>query len=77
VSLQGDEIGKLVAQSLEAKISDRRPWYSPADKMPDEPLIITSMVGEFDSVVVDMPSARNSAGTASGSAMTLRFALRN
>jgi hypothetical protein len=59
VSLQGDEIGRLVANALEGGIVDRRPWYQPADKLPDQPIISVPFQTDFDSLVVEMP-ARNS-----------------
>ena len=59
VPLQGEEIGKVIAQSLEGGVSERRPWYQPADKLPDEPVIDGAGPVEFDTVVVEMPSARN------------------
>jgi hypothetical protein len=62
VPLQGDEIGSLIARSLEGGIRQRRPWYEPSEKLPDEPIISAPMQEEFDTVVVEMPSARNSAG---------------
>lgn len=65
VPLEGEEIGRLIAQSLEGQINARRPWYMPAEKLPDEPIISTSMQNEFDTVVVEMPSARGSAATGS------------
>jgi hypothetical protein len=65
VPLQGEEIGKLIAQALESGVAERRPWYEPSDKLPDHPIINTQMQKEFDSVVVEMPSARGS--TAAGS----------
>jgi flavoprotein len=43
----------------------RRPWYEPSEKLPDEPIIGTQALTEFDTVVVEMPSTRNS--TAKGS----------
>jgi hypothetical protein len=58
VPLQGEEIGKVIAQSLESGVSERRPWYQPADKLPDEPVIDAADPTEFDTVVVEMPSAR-------------------
>jgi len=61
VPLQGDEIGRLVAQALEGGVTERRPWYGPMEKMPDEPIVSSSMQTEFDSVVVEMPTPRNSA----------------
>jgi|SRR5687768_2248730 len=67
VPLQGEEVGKLIAQSLEAGVNERRPWYEPLDKTPDEPIISAPMQGEFDAVVVEMPSARNSSASGSPS----------
>ena len=62
--LQGDEIGRLVANALEGGIVDRRPWYQPADKLPDQPIISVPFQTDFDSLVVEMP-ARNSSTTGS------------
>src|SRR5215208_7526759 len=39
VPLQGEEIGKLIAQALESGIKERRPWYLPSDDLPTEPAI--------------------------------------
>jgi len=63
VPLQGDEIGRLIAQSVEGRVTARRPWYKPSEKMPDQPVITGEMQAELDTVVVEMPSARNSAAT--------------
>jgi hypothetical protein len=57
VPLQGDEIGKLIAHSVEGGITERRPWYDPAEKLPDRPIFDAPMNTEFDTLVVDMPSA--------------------
>jgi hypothetical protein len=65
VPLQGDEIGRLIAQALVGGAAERRPWYEPSEKSPDQPIISTQMQTEFDSVVVEMPGARNSAATGS------------
>ena len=65
VPLQGEEIGRLIAQALESGVTARRPWYEPAEKSPDEPVISAPMQTEFDTVVVEMPAARNSVATAS------------
>jgi hypothetical protein len=59
VPLQGEEIGKLIAQSLEGGVTERRPWYGPSDKLPDKPIITTPAQTEFDTVVVEMPAARS------------------
>jgi hypothetical protein len=64
VPLQGEEIGALIAQSLEAGVKERCPWYEPLDKLPAESIISAPMQGEFDAVVVDMPTLRS---TPSGS----------
>jgi hypothetical protein len=63
--LQGEEIGQLIAHALSGRMAERRPWYEPSEKLPDEPIIGAQALTEFDTVVVEMPSARNS--TANGS----------
>jgi hypothetical protein len=65
VPLQGEEIGKLIAQALEGGVAERRPWYEPSDKTPERPIFTAPMQTEFDTVVVEMPGARNSAATGS------------
>jgi hypothetical protein len=60
VPLQGEEIGKVIAQTLEGGVRERRPWYEPSQKFPDEPLVDAAVQkAEFDTVVVEMPSARS------------------
>src|SRR5579872_473862 len=61
VPLQGEEIGRLIANSLESGIVERRPWYQAADKFPEQPIINAPSKAEFDTLVVDLPSAKNSA----------------
>lgn len=63
VPLQGEEIGHLIAHALEGGIKERRPWYEPSEKLPDEPVINAPMQNEFDTLVVEMPMARNATGT--------------
>ena|SRR5689334_9240471 len=58
VPLLGEEIGQLIAHALSNKVAERRPWYDPAEKLPDEPVIGTQALTDFDSVVVEMPPAR-------------------
>ena len=65
VPLQGEEIGRLIAQALESGVNERRPWYEPSEKPPQQPVISAQMPSEFDTVVVEMPNARNPAATAS------------
>lgn len=40
---------------------ERQPWYGPSEKLPDQPLIDAPMNTEFDTLVVNIPSARNNA----------------
>jgi hypothetical protein len=61
VPLQGDEIGRLIANSLESGIVERRPWYQAAEKFPDQPIINAPSRAEFDTLVVDMPGEKKSA----------------
>jgi hypothetical protein len=65
VPLQGEEIGQLIAHALSSRAAVRRPWYEPSEKLPDEPIIDTQALTEFDTVVVEMPSTRNSAAKSS------------
>src|SRR5437763_15699885 len=65
VPLQGEEIGKLIANALEGGVNDRRPWYEPSDQMPEKPIINAAMHTEFDTVVVEMPPTRNATATGS------------
>jgi hypothetical protein len=75
VPLQGEEIGKLIAQALESRVKERRPWYAPSGDMPTEPAINGSIEPELDTLVVDMPkrtpiavNKRGANGEASGRA---------
>jgi hypothetical protein len=61
VPLQGEEIGRLIAQALANGVKSRRPWYEPGEKLPDQP-IINAPRDEFESLVVEMPSARDATG---------------
>jgi hypothetical protein len=57
VPLQGEEIGRFVAQALQHRTAVRRPWYEPTESIPAEPLI-DEMVKEFDTLVVEAPEKR-------------------
>lgn len=63
VPLQGDEIGRLIANALEGGIVDRRPWYEPAEKLPEQPIISVPLENDYESLVVEMP-ARNASTVA-------------
>jgi hypothetical protein len=59
VPLEGGEIGELIARAVEASAAERRPWYEPTDRLPQEPLINGPALSEFDTLVVDMPPQRD------------------
>jgi hypothetical protein len=61
VALQGEEIGRLIANALEDGIVDRRPWYEPAEKLPDQAIISIPLLRDYDSLVVEMPASNSSA----------------
>lgn len=63
VPLQGEEIGAVIAQSIESGVTDRRPWYEPAESLPDQRIVKPPARLDFDTVVVEMPNARNSAAS--------------
>ena len=58
VALSGQEIGQLMARALEGGAIERPPWYEPSDGASNEPVIKSSHEMEFDSLVVDAPSAK-------------------
>jgi len=39
VALDGEEIGKLLAQSVKDGVVEKRPWYEPTIKLPFDPII--------------------------------------
>jgi hypothetical protein len=59
--LEGEEIGKLLARSVEKGVSHRVPWYEPLDSLPDQPVISTNMKATFDTVVVEDAETRMAA----------------
>jgi len=61
VPLQGEEIGALIAQSVERGVNDRRPWYEPSEHLPEQRVIDAPAMTDFDTVVVEMPTARSAA----------------
>jgi hypothetical protein len=43
VPLEGEEIGELIARSVEAGAPERCPWYDPMERLPQEPLFDSAM----------------------------------
>jgi hypothetical protein len=71
VPLEGDEIGRLIAHAVEGGITERRPWYDPSETLPDRPIIDAQMDMEFDTLVVDIPSAQKPAVKSSKDAASI------
>jgi len=61
VPLQGEEIGKLVAQAVQGGVVEKRPWYEPSKELPAVPIIKASLPEELDTVVVEGPRKWKSA----------------
>jgi hypothetical protein len=55
VPLEGEEIGFLLAQTLQDGVVEKKPWYDPSDKLSNEPIISKALNSDFDTVVVDFP----------------------
>jgi hypothetical protein len=53
VALEGEEIGQLLAQSLQDGVVEKRPWYEPSDKLCSPPIAPSNSGVDFDTVVVD------------------------
>jgi hypothetical protein len=60
VPLEGEEIGRLLAQSVQEGVEEKEPWYEPLEKMPGKPILRTN----FDTLVVDRRVDRNSSSEA-------------
>jgi hypothetical protein len=52
VPLEGDEIGKMVAQSVRDGVIDKRPWYEPSDAQPDKPINANHVKDHFDTLTI-------------------------
>ena len=56
VPLEGEEIGRLLGQSVQDGVVEKEPWYEPLDKVPGKPIRRTN----FDTLVVDRRVDRKS-----------------
>src|SRR5215468_4795057 len=53
VPLEGEEIGKLVAQAVQNGVVEKQPWYTPSEMLPRAPIVTGNMDIDFDRMVVD------------------------
>jgi hypothetical protein len=53
VPLAGEEIGKLLAQSVRDGVVAKQPWYEPSQTLPSEPIIVPGVKTDFDSLIVE------------------------
>ena len=56
VPLEGEEIGKLVAQAVQNGVVEKQPWYAPSEMLTRQPVVGGNMNIDFDRVVVDAPT---------------------
>jgi len=56
VPLRGEEIGQFIAAAIADKAAKRRPWYDPMESVPSRPLLASTMLDEFDTLVVEAPA---------------------
>jgi hypothetical protein len=60
VPLEGEEIGELLAQSVQDGVIEKQPWYEPDHQLPRQPIISPALNTDFDTVVVESPISRSS-----------------
>ena len=61
VALDGEEIGRLLAQSVRDGVVERQPWYEPLEALPGRSVVAASMKANFDSLIVEESTGRRSA----------------
>jgi hypothetical protein len=61
VPLEGEEIGQLLAQSLQDGVVEKQPWYEPWDRLRSPPIAPSGTRMDFDTVVVDGSGPKSSA----------------
>jgi hypothetical protein len=60
VPLEGEEIGKLVAQSVRDGVVEKRPFYEPEEASPGKPIDATNVSHHFDSLTIREAVTTNS-----------------
>jgi hypothetical protein len=59
VALNGEEIGNLLAQSVRDAVVQKQAWYDPSATVPDQPIIASTHITDFDTLVVEDSAAPN------------------
>ena len=58
VPLEGEEIGQVLAQSVQDSVVEKQPWYEPSEHLPDQPIISPCVNTDFNTVIVEDPHSR-------------------
>jgi hypothetical protein len=53
VALGGEEIGRLLAQSVRDGVVEKQPWYEPSEALPGQPVIDAATKTNFDSLIFE------------------------
>ncbi len=53
LALAGEEIGKMLAQSVRDGVVEKQPWYGPGENPPRDPIIAAKSKPAFETLVVD------------------------
>jgi hypothetical protein len=53
IALDGEEIGRLLAQSVRDGVVEKQPWYEPSEILPGQPVIATPTKTSFDSLIFE------------------------
>jgi hypothetical protein len=53
VPLDGEEIGQLLAQSVQSGVVEKCPWYEPSRELPGQPIVNAAEQPNFDTVLVE------------------------
>jgi hypothetical protein len=59
VALSGEEIGRLLAQSVRDDVVEKQPWYEPSETLSSQPIIAGTGKTNFDSLVVEDRAPRD------------------
>jgi hypothetical protein len=61
VALDGEDIGRLLAQSVRDGVVEKQPWYEPSETLPGQPVIAAPTKTNFDSLIIEESTPLKSA----------------